>query len=201
MERQALLDMPDAGKIEALWIVTGTHVEVQPDKLKRIETWLLAQRDGEIENAVLIDFVPVATGTGGSPFLPGETLAAELVFYPSATPLRALIGRRLESSPQQPDAIDGMSLNDAIENYERLRAIQPWLGQWPLTANNIQCRSFGKDGVWIGDDTQYLPVHASAQDDARALCGVTINTITGLWDGRFFAPMLAQTTLGQWVRQ
>jgi hypothetical protein len=94
MQRQALLDDKQAQRKSGSWTVFAIHSQAQPDKLRRIETWL---EDGEGGHALLMDFVPLATGAGGSPFAPGERFHAELVFYPSAAPMRAIIAARSEA--------------------------------------------------------------------------------------------------------
>jgi len=96
VRREELLADPDAPRLAGDWIVAATRSEIQPDKLRRLETWLL--HSAPVENApkvaLLIDFVPVSGGSATSPFIAGETLAGEVVFYPSATPLRAQLATR-----------------------------------------------------------------------------------------------------------
>jgi hypothetical protein len=74
------------------WIVAANLSEVQPDKLRRLETWLVnaAPGEGEPRAAVLIDFAPASGGAFGFPFEPGEPINGEVVFYPSLAPLRGL---------------------------------------------------------------------------------------------------------------
>ena len=56
--REALLAVPGIVRHTATWRVWATRSEVQPDKLRRLETWLY----GNGQHAVLIDYVPVKTG-------------------------------------------------------------------------------------------------------------------------------------------
>lgn len=198
-ERQELLDDPTALRINATWSVIATHAEVQPDKLRRIETWLMSSQADAPIYAVLIDFVPVATGAGGSSYLPGETLAAELVFYPSAAPLRAILAKRGDAPSATPIAT--APLDAALDAYDGLRAAQPWLRQWPLTVSGVDCRSYAADGLWLVNGKAGVPLTPRQQEDARVLTGVALRSITGLWDGRFFTAVMADTELGRWVRQ
>ena len=101
VKREELLADTEALRVSSDWIVAATLSEVQPDKLRRIETWLLnATPAGEAPRvALLIDFVPVSSGPAGSPFTAGETLSGEVVFYPSAAPLRAQLATRAPASP------------------------------------------------------------------------------------------------------
>jgi hypothetical protein len=193
--------MPDALRITGNWLVTGTVVENQPDRLRRIETWLVASGGDQPVNAVLVDFVPVATGAGGSAFLPGERLEAELVFYPSAVPLRAIIARQGTPAALPADvAIASETLPEAMRRYSERRAALPWLGQWQMTLSGVSCVDFDGWGLWISDGRTGLPMRPSNRDEALVLSGVDLSTVTGLWDGRYFSPMIANTSLGQWVR-
>ena len=81
--------------------MAATRSEVQPDKLRRLETWLLSAQsnDGVPTMALLIDFVPVSGGPAAPPFAAGEMLAGEVVFYPSMSPLRGqLVARSTAAS-------------------------------------------------------------------------------------------------------
>ncbi|MFN0191871.1 MAG: SWIM zinc finger family protein [Aestuariivirga sp.] len=198
-ERQALLEDATAPRTATVWTVIATHVEVQPDKLRRIETWLMGERDGAPVHAVLIDFVPVATGAGGSAFLPGEIFEGEVVYYPSAAPLRSVLARRGDTPAATPPAT--ASLAAALDAYDGLRAAQPWLRHWPMTVSGVACRRHGADGLWLVNGEAAVPLHPRQQDDGLVLTGLALQSVTGLWDGRFFTAVMAETALGRWVRQ
>jgi hypothetical protein len=92
MTREALLADATALRVRGSWRVVTTLSEVQADRLRRIETWLWQEGQGSKQRfALLLDFVPVATGASAGGYSVGDRLEAELVFYPSAVPLRALI--------------------------------------------------------------------------------------------------------------
>jgi hypothetical protein len=198
-ERQALLDDSSALRVKAEWTVIATHVEVQPDKLRRFETWLMGVHADVPVYAVLIDFMPVATAAGGSPFLPGEKFSAELVFYPSAAPLRAILAER--GDVPSAASVAAASLDAALDGFDDLRGAQPWLRQWPMTVSGVTCRSYGADGLWLVNGKAGVPITPRQQDEGRVLTGVSLLSVTGLWDGRFFMPVMADTALGRWVRQ
>ncbi len=91
--RQALLADPAAVRLRGRWTVFAVVTEAQPDRLRRIETWLCRDepaQDDAPNYAVLIDFVPV-TGFASSGYVLGDQLEAELVYYRSSLPLRAVI--------------------------------------------------------------------------------------------------------------
>jgi hypothetical protein len=107
-QRQDLLDNSQSLRITDNWTVLATFSDVQPDKLRSNETWLTGD-DGQ--TALLLDFVPVAAGSSGTAFLVGERFGAELVFYPSAEPLRALLVSKLEAGERaESSGLPDMSL-------------------------------------------------------------------------------------------
>lgn len=197
-ERQSLLDDAQAWRVQGNWIVIATHSEIQPDKLRRNETWLASELKGQALYAVLIDFVPVATGGQGSPYLPGENFAAEIVYYPSAVPLRALIVQRRE--PESGVGLPARRLTEALADYDDLRARQPWLGQVPMTLAGADAVNFTGAGLWLVDGEEGVALHPGQQDEARVLADVRLSEITGLWDGRTFTAVMADTSLGRWIR-
>jgi hypothetical protein len=71
MSRDDLLGEPQATRLRDRWMVLAATQEIQPDKLRRLETWLarLGDADGP-RFAVLMDFVPVSVGA--RPTRPGR---------------------------------------------------------------------------------------------------------------------------------
>ena len=147
VKREDLLADAEALRVAAPWMVVATRSEVQPDKLRRLETWLLRLDTQGADAAaprfaLLLDYIPVSTGAQGTPYTPGEILLAELVFYPSATPLRAHIANRepvpfdpLAEPPPWPRFPAG--LGPALDGYDAALALQPWLDAWPLAASEV----------------------------------------------------------------
>jgi hypothetical protein len=89
--RDVLLTDANALRSAGRWHVIASQTEVQPDKLRRWETWLW--REGESDGprfALLVDFMPLSAGAPSRSMI-GETFEAELVYFASPVPLRALI--------------------------------------------------------------------------------------------------------------
>ena len=131
--RSELLDDPQAIRASGSGRVVAVLSEVQPDRLRRLETWLLREEPGGApESAVLIDFVPVSTGPARSPYSVGERLKTTLVFYTSPAPLRAQIA--VMDSPaaatSDPIAFPAQSLGQALDAYDR--ALSPRQRQTPV---------------------------------------------------------------------
>jgi len=105
--REELLADVTAPRLSASWRVIAVITEVQPDRLRRIETWLWCEdKDAAPRFALLLDFVPVATGAAAGGYSVGDRFEAELVFYPSATPLRALIANTSSGTQMSSGKLD-----------------------------------------------------------------------------------------------
>lgn len=93
--REALYEDLCALRVTDVWQVVATLNEIQPDRLRRVETWLWREDRGDDapQFALLLDFIPVTTGVAGSGYTLGDRVRAELVFYPSSEPLRTQIVR------------------------------------------------------------------------------------------------------------
>src|SRR5262249_52961525 len=86
--RDALLNDSEALRVTGNWRVFAVLSEAQPDRLRRIETWLRRQTGayGMPQCAVLIDFIPISTGAAAGGYLVGDQIDAELSFYRSTIP-------------------------------------------------------------------------------------------------------------------
>lgn len=207
--------LADAGalRLTAPWMVIAARSEVQPDKLRRLETWVMRLEAPEGSPpiasdaprfALLLDYVPVSDRSAGPPFAPGELLLAELVFYPSAAPLRAQIGAR-DSVPHDPlterlpwPAFPA-GVGPVLDAYERALSVQPWLEAWPVAASGLRLVQDGAEGLLIaGADGAALPLKAAQIDFAAPLLAFEDFSAVGLWDGRAFTLFAADTPIGLW---
>lgn len=196
--REALLADPAVERIAGAWRVLAAREEIQPDRLRRIETWLEC-REPETRHAVLLDYVPIGAGASGNLYLPGEILEAELAFYPSPVPVRAQIvahgGTRMATSGWTGPA---HSLSAAIEAWRTALAAKPWLGAWPLAASGISVRCRAGRFFAVGDGIP-LPLAHGSEGAAAPLAEAGELALFGLWDGRALTPLIAQTPLGEWT--
>jgi hypothetical protein len=201
VKREELLADAEALRVSSDWIVAATLSELQPDKLRRIETWLLnaAPTDTDPRVALLIDFVPVSSGPTGSPFSAGEALSGEVVFYPSAAPLRAQLATRAQASPAVAWPELPASLEDALAAYEAALARQPWLERWPLFACGLTVERIGPHQlVLAADHGPALPLDRVQSQDLRPLLGIGSISALVAWDGRFGRLLAADTAIGYW---
>ena len=200
--REALLGNADAVRAKGRWHVIGTRAEVQPDRLRRIETWLWREGEGDSPRfALLLDFIPVTVGGASGGFMVGETFEAELVFYASPVPLRALIATQTSASiasramPAMPEA----RLDAAWRTYEQALAARPWLGDWPLLFKGAQVRRNG-EALYLTDSTGLtLPIAPDQAVSALPLAEAGTLDGVGLWDGWWLRLTQAEAAIGRWV--
>ena len=186
--------------------MVGTVSEVQPDRLRRLETWLWRETATDApRTAVLIDFVPVASGQTRGAYRTGERVGATLVFYPSARPLRALIKESI--SPTQdcdtPMESPETDLAGAVAEYEAALCAVPWIGIWPLRFRDGRVRRSG-ERVFLcsaDDDAIALPLMSNQATTASPLLAMDRIEGFGLWDGYSLRLCFAQTALGRWVSE
>jgi hypothetical protein len=202
--RDALLNDPDALRVKAEWRVFAVLSEAQPDRLRRVETWLWRPGSGdELPTcAVLIDFVPMATGATGGGYLVGDRIHAELSFYQSAVPLRALIAELMGGAEPSdgPLPLPDQGLGVSYENYERALAQLPWLRAIPLTFRSAGVRRTGEQLYLYDYDSKLsLPLDPSQLNDALPLASLDRIDGIGLWNGYEFTLAWAETSLGRWM--
>lgn len=194
--REALLVDEQALRVSGTWRVWATRSEVQPDKLRRIETWL----HGSDRCAVLVEYVPVATGASSSGYSVGDAFDAELVFYPSSAPLRALIVRQITGADASdaPLALPGHDLAAAYGLYEEALIERPWLGDFPLMFRGARLRRSGEN-VYLNDGAISLPVVRSQSAASWPLLQFEAIDGAGLWDGNEVTLCWSETALGRWT--
>ncbi|ESQ77692.1 hypothetical protein ABAC402_00760 [Asticcacaulis sp. AC402] len=198
LTREALLSDAQALRVSGTWRVWATRSEIQPDRLRRLETWLMLEGGGP-RFAVLIDFVPVATGAAAGGYSPGDTFAAELVFYPSPLPLRALLVQQTSSAAAGGDILlPDRDLAAAYGHYEQALALKPWLDDYPLVFRGARLRRSG-ERLYLCDGDLALPVCPEQSAVAWPLLRLDRFDGLGLWDGEGITLCWAQTALGRWA--
>jgi hypothetical protein len=179
------------------WQVLGQRVD-QEDRLRLQRSWL----QGETGNrsALLLHFA-----AGNQPLdaslIPGTVVDAEMVFYPGAYPLRALIKER-NDSPFQLDRMAGYAnITDAVSAYAAALARSPWIEVFPFALKSVIpiCR----DGHWFVRDTDanllQLNPRSSHHLSLLALSGGREIELFGEYDGEHLWPLSAMAE-GRFVR-
>jgi hypothetical protein len=201
--RDALLADAKALRAAGRWHVILSRIEVQPDKLRRLETWLWREGEGDGPRlALLIDFVPVL-GAASAGLMMGETFEAELVYFASPVPLRALIATQTSPSsiaPKMP-TLPEAGLAQAWQVYEEALGARPWLGDWPLLFKRARVRRSG-EALFLTDPADArlcLPILPDQAVNVLPLVEAGLVDGVGLWDGWRIRLTQAETELGRWI--
>lgn len=123
------------------WLVLSVQIQ-QDDAMTTERYWLYGSKTNT--PALILQFV--VKGQGKQLLLsPGIMIEAELVFYPSAAPLRALIKRQLNSSGKF-EAKGLANWNEVIQKRSELLTAVPFTSSYPFIIEKAQPVS--RNGIW-----------------------------------------------------
>jgi len=115
------------------WSVVAQRVE-QEEKLRSQRTWLHGKNTGRLALVLSFAYGNAALDTS---LLAGHELGAELVFYPSAYPLRALLKKKEEQTKLLEEINGHETFEHALTAYADALAIIPWLERFPMALKNV----------------------------------------------------------------
>ena len=193
LTRDELLRLPaDAGT----WGVVGQQLE-EDDHVTTLRTWLL--READAQPAEVLHFAAGSQPLDSSLML-GTSFEGELVYYPGASPMRAIVKER-RSEPTGIGAIDGRPISQALAAYTKGLAGNPWLERWPMTLSDVVPvpvrggKSTATHWVVRDSDGDELPLPATFGEGwtLLSLSGGRPIGLFGEWDGA------ALTPLGVWA--
>ncbi|MFL6337072.1 MAG: SWIM zinc finger domain-containing protein [Pyrinomonadaceae bacterium] len=180
-------ELPADAGVRDRWVVAGQFT-YEGEKLRIQRTWLRGETCAR--DALLLDF----SAPGQPPkanLLPGTSLDAELVFYPSNFPLRAAVRQR-HSRPEPCGAARGHATVESLLNtYAEALARNPWIEVFPaLLCEVVPVR---REGGWIVRDSggRLLPLSPRLRGgwEVLALSGGSPVTLFGEWDGQHLLPL------------
>lgn len=171
------------------WLILGQRVEEQ-DNLRTQRTWLQGQDTGKAALALNYAYGNQPLDTS---LIPGTVIDAELGFFESAYPLRAIIKVR-HASPTPLWAMPGEeSIVTALSTYTKALACHPWIEQFPLSLQAIIPLRH-HDGWAVRNSAGYLlPITPRFEQGWQLLAlsgGHPIN-VFGEWNGKDFLPLSA----------
>lgn len=172
------------------WLVVGQTEETEDANLLARRTWLVGQ--ATCRTALLLDFSWGGQGFEMS-FKLGTVLRAEVVFYPSAHPQRALL-KPFEYSQAAFELRNGFATLAAFADaYAGALAENPWLDRFPAFLEGVVPVFHQKKFVLVDALRKQLPLEVS--DDlgwklVAMSCGRPIGMF-GTWDGEAFTPLSA----------
>jgi hypothetical protein len=188
--RDVLLADPPALRVAAAWTVSATREVTRRDGLVAQSTWLANQGPGPTF-ALLQDFFPASAGRRNAAFVEGETFGAELVFFPSAHPLRVQIVQRCDVGASAPPPVP----QDPLDAYALALGLEPWVIDVPLMLPEGRLAQ-AEDGTirWQGVH-RALPVLAAEVPEVAL--GLTLHRAALVWDGHLGRMLEAEPPLGR----
>jgi hypothetical protein len=169
------------------WAVVGQRITTE-DRLRQQSSWLVGARTGR--TALVLQFAH-----GGTPFkeaiAPGTSLAADLAFWPSAHPQRALLHQR--HGPPAPIAAappGAPTLATYLDSFAQATARQPWLDR-DLAFLRAVVPTCGGELAWHVRDTEGAALPLAGDDHWRllALSGGRPLDLAAEWDGEALRPL------------
>ena len=150
-------------------------------------TWLLGEQSDRF--ALLLDFAP----PGGTlePRPPaGASMDASLAFFPSVTPLRALVA---ESGPlaEAAGSFGTGGIQDALASLAGAIARNPWLDEWPVAFESVVPDGPTDWTISAGDGALPLGGSESARWRLLALSGGRPVSLFGMLNGERLTPLAA----------
>ncbi len=171
------------------WLVLGQRVE-EEDRLRVQRVWLWGERSGRA--ALVLHFAHGQQPLDAS-FVTGAASEAELVFFPGAYPLRAIVKQR-HGAPAPPERISGYAkIIDAHEAFTSAMAANPWLEKFPMSMLNVTPLRRGDE--WFVRDVEGRALKLAPRFEfgwtMLALSGGRGIDVFGEWDGDHLWPLSA----------
>ena len=166
------------------WIVAGQSVS-DDDRVRIQRTWLLGARSERV--ALLLAFAPGRAAFAGS-LVPGGAFEGEIVYWPSACPLRAAVRAQRESArPPRLPGCDG--IEDFRAAFAGMLARQPWLDRTFVNLRGITPVRRG-DAYAVRDARGCtLGVGSEHAWPLFALSGGAPIDVGAEWDGETLTPL------------
>ncbi|MEV5407743.1 SWIM zinc finger family protein [Thermopolyspora sp. NPDC052614] len=179
-----------AGKgIRDRWDVIGSRDEEQ-DRLTARRVWLRGRTTGRA--ALVLSFAGPGQALDAS-LVTGTTIDADLVFYPGASPLRALVATRHAIVRDGPPP--GATREECLAEVARALAGDPWVASWPVVLAGV-VPGAGRDLLLSGGEpadapAPGVPLHPETGTPWRliAVSGGRPVTVGAEWTPRGFRPL------------
>ena len=180
-------ELPEENAVTDEWLVLGQRTTGE-EGLRVRRTWLWGQRTAK--GALILEFA-VAGQHFAVDLLPGTSMEAELIFYPSNYPLRGVVNKRINTA-RAPKEISGYSTGEQLlTSYAEVLALNPWVEAVPAPLQTVI--PLRRSERWFARDTNgrllSLRCDASSGWKLIALSGGYPITIFGEWNGRSLLPI------------
>ena len=171
------------------WLVLGKKQGVEENLLFR-RTWLLGEETGQL--ALILDFV---WGRNSFPmdWKAGHVLDAELVYYPAAYQVRAVLKKFQVSKAHFLNFKGYPSIEVFAKVYAKAVALNPWISNFPAALDQV--RPYYEKDVFrlIDAEGKSIPLQISGNQGWRllAISGGTSIQLFGEWNDHALQPISA----------
>jgi hypothetical protein len=188
--------LPNGQPVRDHWHVLARR-DLEQDRIRARRTWLRGRKTGR--DALLLSFAAAGQAFDDS-LTVGSDADADLVFYPGAVPLRAVVLARHDGGDG--GLPEGGTIAGLLAGYAAALAADPWLDSWLAVVEIIPARAPApsvRDAD--GGDGGSLPLHPGAGDcwPLFALSGGHPVTLAGEWTPRGLWPLTAWDEAGRAV--
>ncbi len=187
-QEELLAASPDTAEVlRDRWYVLGKRV-VAEERLRTQRLWLWGEASQRA--ALLLSFAATAGQPLDTSVVPGTAIDAELVFFASNYPLRALIKERYAPPEPVTAAVGYADLQAAFATWTQAVARQPWLERFPLPVR--EATLLPHDGRWFLQDAAGAGLAVAPGErlwEFFAVAGGHPVGVFGEWDGEAFLPL------------
>jgi len=170
------------------WIVAGQRVLGDEERLRTQRTWLFGKSSRQ--SALCLSFSAGPSQPFDISLVPGTVIEAEIVFFPSAFPLRARIKSRAGLPQPAPVALPHRSIAAAVAYAAAAFSANPWIERIPFGLSAVIPR---RTGSWVVADAagDFLKLDANEELGWKllALSGGRPISLVGEWDGACLYPL------------
>jgi len=170
--------------------VMGRHTQ-EENNLRTRRLWLWGTETAR--SALLLSFAIAGNDFEPGP-APGMVLQGELVFYPSAYPLRAAVRSQQAIGPIGANHLPGCAgFLEATGAYAAALAQHPWIERFPMAVKQVT--PFQENGEWglCDEQRRWVPLARNFLHAWRlmAISGGRPLGVFGEWNGNCLLPLSA----------
>jgi SWIM zinc finger len=193
MTQEELLALAAAGEAETItdrWLVLGQTITEEDNNLRAQRIWLC----GRQRFAMILNFAHRQAPLDIT-WQSGSQVDAQIVFYPSSAPLRAIAMISEQQSPADIQIPAAPCFSPALDDYHEASVQNPWLEIYPLFIEAVVPYRHNENW-WISDRPGLvMPLQITDQQGwiMLAVSGGSPVDIAGVWNSQKLQP------LGIWV--
>lgn len=192
--REQVLGDDRAVRRHGVWENIGEQLVTRRDGLISHATWLLSLSETTPQFALLQDFYPASSGRRQVGVGIGSRLEGELAFYPSRSPLRALLVEHQILSPGDPKPWPQLPTS-FWQGYQQYLTRIPWTEHYPYLLRNGRLLEDNKGRFWWQDAQAQHHLLLSNRQLPPLLLGCQLQSAFIVWDGNRGELVSAQTDL------